>query len=132
MVRLFWTTENFPLIFIPGVGCYYWKRGKQKWMLAATATGGLCFHKMIHSVLAICFISFFYPSEACDIAYSFWKDGSTLRAGVGELRLVVDMRSCQCHLTLKHSQFLKKIVQDTTVQHVLTTVTPSVSNANEK
>jgi len=28
---------------------------------------------------------------------------STQRAGVGEVRLVIDVRSSQCHLTLKHS-----------------------------
>ena len=31
-------------------------------MLAATVVAGLCFGKMMHSVLAICFISFFYRS----------------------------------------------------------------------
>jgi len=38
------------------------------------------------------------------------KIPSTQRAGVGEVRLVIDMRSSQCHLTLKHPQFLNKIV----------------------
>jgi len=31
-------------------------------MLAATVITGLCFRKMMHSALAICFISFFYRS----------------------------------------------------------------------
>jgi len=60
------------------------------------------------------------------------KIASTHRAGVGEVRLVIDVRSTQWHLTLKHSQFLIKIVQDTTVQDVQVTVAPSVSYANEK
>jgi len=34
------------------------------------------------------------------------KIASAQRAGVVEVRLVIDVRSCQCHLTLKHSQFL--------------------------
>ena len=33
------------------------------------------------------------------------KIASTQRAGVEEMQLVIDVRSCQCHLTLKHSQF---------------------------
>jgi len=37
------------------------------------------------------------------------KIASTQRAGVGKVRLVIDVRSSQCHLTLKHSQFLNKI-----------------------
>jgi len=38
------------------------------------------------------------------------KIASTQQAGVGEVRLVIDVRSDQCHLTLKHSQFFNKIV----------------------
>ena len=38
------------------------------------------------------------------------KIASAQRAGVVEVRLVIDVRSCQCHLTLKHSQVLNKIV----------------------
>jgi len=33
---------------------------------------------------------------------------STQRAGVGETQLVTDVRSCQCHITLKYLQFLKE------------------------
>jgi len=40
----------------------------------------------------------------------FEKIASTQRADVGEVRLVIDVRSSQCHLTLKHSQFCNKIV----------------------
>jgi len=42
----------------------------------------------------------------------FEKIASTQRAGVGEVRLVIDVRSSQWHLTLKHSQFLNKIVAE--------------------
>jgi len=35
------------------------------------------------------------------------KIGSAQRADVGEMQLVIDVRSCQCHLTPKHSQFKK-------------------------
>ena len=35
------------------------------------------------------------------------KNASTQPAGVGEMQLVIDVRSCQCHLSLKHSQFKK-------------------------
>jgi len=38
------------------------------------------------------------------------KIASTQRGGVGEMQLVIDVRSCQCHLTLKYLQFLNKIV----------------------
>ena len=31
------------------------------------------------------------------------KIALTQQAGVGEVRLVMDLRSSQCHLTLKHS-----------------------------
>ena len=48
------------------------------------------------------------------------------------MRLVIDVRSSQCHLTMKDSQFLNKIVSDTTVEGVQATVAPSVSYANEK
>jgi len=62
----------------------------------------------------------------------FEKIASTQRAGVGEVRLVMDVRSSQCHLTLKHSQFLNKIVKDTLVQDVQATIAPSVSYVNKK
>ena len=38
------------------------------------------------------------------------KIASTQRAGFGEVRLAIDVRSGQWHLKLKHSQFLKKLV----------------------
>jgi len=85
-------------------------RKTEKWTPASTVMGGLCFHKMVYSALGICFKSF-YRSWTCDIAFSFWKDGSTQWAGVVEVQLVVDVRSCQCHLTLKHSQFLENSLE---------------------
>jgi len=57
VVCLFWTNKKFPR-----VSCCYWKLAKGNWMLAATVIAGLCFCKMMHSALAICFISFFYRS----------------------------------------------------------------------
>jgi len=52
------------------------------------------------------FLSILYRSKTYDIVYCFEKiNASTQRAGVGEMQLVIDVCSCQCHLTLKHSQF---------------------------
>ena len=53
VVRLFWTNEKFPR-----VSFCYWKLAKGRWMLAAAVIACLCFRKMMHSVLAICLISF--------------------------------------------------------------------------
>jgi len=75
---------------------------------------------------------FFIDPRPVTLHTVFEKNASTQRAGVGEVRLVIDARSSQCHLTLKHSQFLNKIVYGTTVQDVQATVAPSDSYANEK
>jgi len=48
------------------------------------------------------------------------------------MQLVIDVCSCQWHLTLKYFLFLKEYFKDTTVQDVQKTVALSVSNANEK
>jgi len=52
--------KTFQKTLMPWVGCYYWQLAKLKWTLAATVMGGLCFRKMMHSAMAICFIRFFY------------------------------------------------------------------------
>ena len=79
-------------------------------MLAATVIAGLCFRKMILSALAICYTSFYRsfidPRSVTFHRVSEKKIASIQRAGVGEMQLVIDVRSCQCHQTLKHSQFL--------------------------
>jgi len=81
-------------------------------MLVATAIAGLCFRKLMHRALVICFISFhrsFVDPRTVTLHRVLEKrNSSTQRAGVGEMQLVIDVRSCQCHLTLKHPQFLKK------------------------
>ena len=46
---------------------------KHKWMLAATAMGGLCFHRMMHSALAICLISFFIDPRPVTLHTVFEK-----------------------------------------------------------
>jgi len=80
-------------------------------MLAATVIAGLCFCKMMHSALTICFISFFIDPRPVTLHTVFEKKiASAQRADVGEVRLVIDVRSSQCHLTLEHSQILNKIV----------------------
>jgi len=55
------------------------------------------------------FRKFFIDPRPVTLHTVFEKIVSTQRAGVGEVRLVIDVRS-QWHLTLKHSQFLNKIV----------------------
>ena len=42
-------------------------------MLAATVMGGLCFRKMMHSALAICFISFFIDPSPVTLHAVFEK-----------------------------------------------------------
>ena len=80
-------------------------------MPAATVIAGVCFRKMMHSALAKCFISFFIDPRPVTLHTVFEKNiASKQRAGVGEVQLVIDVRSSQWHLTLKHSQFLNKIV----------------------
>jgi len=54
VVRLFWTNENFSR-----VNSCYWQLAKGKWMLAVTVIAGLCFRKMMHGALAICYIRFY-------------------------------------------------------------------------
>ena len=80
-------------------------------MLAATVIDGLCFRKMMHSALAICFIRFFIDPRPVTLYTVFEKNcfniASRCRRGA---RLVIDMLSSQWHLSLKHSQFLNKIV----------------------
>jgi len=57
------------------------------------------------------FHKFFIDPRPATLHTAFEKKiASTQRAGVGEMQAVIDVRSCQCHLTLKHSQFLKKVV----------------------
>ena len=56
------------------------------------------------------FRKFFIDPRPVTLHTVFEKIVSTQRAGVGEVRLVIDVRSGQCHLTLKHSQVLNKIV----------------------
>ena len=79
-------------------------------MLVAAVIAGLCSRKMMHSALAICFIRFFIDPRPVAFHTVFEKIASTQRAGVREVRLIIDVRGSQCHLTLKHSQFLNKIV----------------------
>jgi len=56
------------------------------------------------------FCKFFIDPRPVILHTVFEKIASRQRACVGEMQLVIDVCSCQCHLTLKHSQFLKKIV----------------------
>jgi len=80
-------------------------------MLAATVIAGLWFRIMMHSAFAICFISFFIDPRPVTLHTVFEKKiASTQREGVREVRLVIYVCSSHCHLTLKHSQFLNKIV----------------------
>ena len=46
------------------------------------------------------FHKFFIDPRPVTLDTVFKKITSTQRAGVGELRLVIDVRSCQRHLTL--------------------------------
>ena len=65
-----------------------------KWMLAET---GDMSHK------------FFIDPRPVTLHTVFEKNiASTQRAGVGEMQLVIDVRSCQCHLTLNYLQFFKE------------------------
>ena len=72
---------------------------QQLWLVCVFAKRCIVRWRYVSQVL-------FYRSKTCDNAYSFWKYGSTLRAGVG-VQLVDGVRSFQCHLTLKNSSFWK-------------------------
>ena len=77
-------------------------------MLAATVIPGLCFRKMMHSALVICLINFFVDPRPVTLHTVFEKNcfntASRCRRGA------VSYQRAQCHLTLKLSQVLNKIV----------------------
>jgi len=56
------------------------------------------------------FHKFFIDPRPVTLHTVFEKIASTQQVDVGEVRLVIDVRNSQWHLTLKHSQFLNEIV----------------------
>jgi len=58
MVRLFWTIENFPITFNATGRLLLLTNRKTEVNACCNSYGWLCCRKMMHSALAICFISF--------------------------------------------------------------------------